>query len=165
MLADALQTLGFQAPVAIANLFNFVLIVLVVHFGFHKPIQKAIAKRKEMAQETVSAHTEAQTVYEKAKKDSEFTLQTARLNAADIIAEATNRAERITKLSEERSSAQSQLMIERARQQIVKEEAAVSETVRNALSPKIAQTIMNLAKQQDQSVHQAYTQTILGSLK
>jgi F-type H+-transporting ATPase subunit b len=99
-----LANLGFDWRVALANLVNFLVIILILkHFAF-KPIAKIINEREDKIKKGIEDAERADTELQMAKQVCEKTIADAKNEANKIIASSQSQSEKIiaeAKISQE----------------------------------------------------------------
>jgi F-type H+-transporting ATPase subunit b len=91
-LLNILGKVGFDWQVALANLFNFLIIFLILRKFAFKPIGKLIKERQETIDQGLKNAEENNKLLNNTKKDYEKILLDARKEANDIIQEAKKEA-------------------------------------------------------------------------
>lgn len=99
---EILNNFGIQPTLLIAQIVNFVIILILLKKFFYKPITKALEDRKKRIEESLKNADVIKEKLAKTQKESNEIIAQAQKNAQDLISEA---------------KAQSQIIIEQANQQ------------------------------------------------
>jgi len=125
---EVFKSFGIQPILLLAQIVNFLIILVLLRKFFYAPITKALEGRKKRIAESLQ---EADLIEEKLKKTNEDTakvLEEAQNNAQILITEAKNEAEKITERATvegrkiiEDALAEAKLQIEAERQKMQKQ--------------------------------------------
>lgn len=125
---EVFKSFGIQPVLLLAQIVNFLIILVLLRKFFYAPITKALEDRKKRIAESLQ---EANLIEEKLKKTNEDTtkiLEEAQNNAQILITEAKNEAEKITERATvegrkiiEDALAEAKLQIEAERQKMQKQ--------------------------------------------
>lgn len=103
IITTALDKLGFDWQIALANLVNFGLIFFLLNKLVFKKLAQSIQERKEIIEEGVNNSIQSETLLSQAKQDAEKTKQEAKQEALGIIADASHKAQEYTSDAEHRA--------------------------------------------------------------
>lgn len=103
IITTALDKLGFDWQIALANLVNFALIFFLLNKLVFKKLAQSIQERKEIIEEGVNNSIQSETILGQAKQDAEKAKQEARQDALGIIADASHKAASYTSDAEHRA--------------------------------------------------------------
>lgn len=87
-IGEILGKVGFDWQVALANLVNFLIIVIILKLFVFKPIQNVIKKRTEVIDGGLKNAEEAKDNLDKAKEERETIVNQAKKEAESIILDA-----------------------------------------------------------------------------
>lgn len=96
-----LAKIGFDWQVALANLVNFLIIVVILKIFVFKPIQDIITKRKEAIDKGLKDAEEAKLHLEKAQEERDVLVTQAKIDAESIILESREEGRRVKDRIEE----------------------------------------------------------------
>jgi F-type H+-transporting ATPase subunit b len=129
-----LATLGINLPVFIAQLVNFLLVLLVLWKFAYKPIvrmlderskkiEESVSRAKEIEQRLFAMDAEQQEVLSQAKADASRILDLARLDAEkrkhDLLESAKREVERVVVQGKEQLKTEKQQMIREAKAELI----------------------------------------------
>ena len=135
-----LGSVGFNWHVALANFFNFLIILFLLNKFFFKKIGKTIDERHHAIESGLQKARDAEVLLSKVDEEKRDILRQAHEKEASIIREgelkAKERAEKLTKAAEEE--------LEGKKAALQKEETTLRERLENELSEKAPYLVAKL---------------------
>lgn len=113
--------LGINLPSLITQFVNFGLLLALLWIFLHKPLGRVLAERRRRIEEGLHASEAAQEEAEAAKVQAEAEVQAGREQGQELVAQAQQIAARIQSDARDSATAESEAMLERARQEIQRE--------------------------------------------
>jgi F-type H+-transporting ATPase subunit b len=114
----AVEALGLNLPQLIAQIANFVVLLLLLRFTLYKPILKMLDDRKAKIAEGLTAAERARAEAQQAQANIQEQLDIARKQGQDLVANAQGVATRIQAEAREQSARDREAALERARAEI-----------------------------------------------
>src|SRR5437868_6054235 len=114
---EILQTLGVEPKLLIAQVVNFVLVLVVLRLLLYKPILKMLDERKKRIAESMAQAQTIQERFEKLEQEQEKIRKDAHAQAATIIAEAKASSKTIADDIMAQARAQAEALLARAQAQ------------------------------------------------
>lgn len=125
---EIIRNFGIQPILLLAQIVNFLIIILLLKKFFYGPITKALDERKMRIEESLRNADLIEQKLQETKQKTAQTLENALNEASRIISQAQQESERITNLDQEESRKtiaatllKAQAQIEQERQKIKKE--------------------------------------------
>lgn len=123
-----ISALGFNIPALIAQLVNFGLLLLVFSVFLYKPLFKVLDERKQRIEEGLEASEESKRRLTETEQEVAKELAKARQEGQTLIGEAQQMSARIQDEGREAARAESEQMLERARNEIqLERDAAIAD--------------------------------------
>lgn len=94
-MLETLGKIGFDWPVAVANLINFIIIFFILKRFAFKPIHKIVNERQKKIEEGIENALKAEANLLAAAKNKEQKIEEAKIEANQIIAIAQKKSDRI----------------------------------------------------------------------
>ena len=117
-MGEAFTALGINLPQLIAQIANFVVLLLILRFTLYKPVLNMLDQRRERIAEGLGAAEQARAEASDAQSRIQEQLDEARGQGQDIVANAQQVAARIQDEAREQSERDREAAAERARQEI-----------------------------------------------
>lgn len=114
----AVEALGLNLPQLIAQIANFVVLLIILRLTLYKPILKMLDERKQKIAEGLNAAEIARAEAASAQANIQVQLDAARREGQDIVANAQQIATRIQADAREQSARDREAALERARTEI-----------------------------------------------
>jgi F-type H+-transporting ATPase subunit b len=127
-MQEAVDALGLNLPQLIAQIANFVILLVILRLTLYKPILKMLDERRARIAEGLSAAETARAEASKAQADIQAQLNVARQEGQALVANAQQIAQRIQAEAREQSARDRETAMERARSEIqLERDRAVAE--------------------------------------
>jgi F-type H+-transporting ATPase subunit b len=120
-MGAAVDALGINLPQLIAQVANFIVLLLILRFTLYKPILRMLDERKQRIAEGLNAAETAREEAAAAQANIQQQLDQARREGQDIVANAQQVAGRIQAEAREQSERDREAYAARARQEIQQE--------------------------------------------
>jgi F-type H+-transporting ATPase subunit b len=117
-MGQAIEALGINLPQLIAQIVNFVILLILLRLTLYKPILKMLDDRRRRINEGLNAAEIARAEAASAQANIAAQLQAARREGQDIVGNAQQIAARVQAEAREEASRDRDATIERARQEI-----------------------------------------------
>jgi F-type H+-transporting ATPase subunit b len=116
-MLEILGKVGFDWQVALANLVNFFLVLIVLHFLVFKPLKKVIAERKRKIDEGLEYAKKAETALIEASSRKEDLLRDAYQESQDIITKAKEEKNKVLQSASEEANKEASQIRQNATQE------------------------------------------------
>lgn len=120
-MGQAIDALGINLPQLIAQIANFVVLLIILRLVLYKPILKMLDQRKQKIAEGLNAAEIARAEAAQAQANIQAQLDEARGQGQEIVASAQQIAARIQADAREQSNRDREVALERARAEIGQE--------------------------------------------
>lgn len=154
-MGDAFEALGLSLPSIIANMVNFIILLVVLRLVLFKPILKMLDDRRARIAEGLNAAETAREEAARAQANIQEQLDAARSEGQELVANAQNIANRIQAEAREQAASDREASLERARAEIQMErDRAIDELRREfaAITVKAAGKV--IGESLDENAHQ-----------
>ena len=127
-MGEAIDALGINGPQLLAQMANFIVLLVVLRFTLYKPILNMLDDRKARIAEGLGAADKARDEATAAQERIEEQIQQARQDGQEVVANAQQIAARIQQDAREQAERDRESFAERARQEIqLERDRAVSD--------------------------------------
>jgi F-type H+-transporting ATPase subunit b len=113
-----IDALGFNLPALIAQIINFVLLLIIFRMVLYKPLLKILDERKQRIQEGLDASDEAKRRLSQTEREVAKELEKARQQGQEQIAQAQQISARIQEESRQSARNEAEQLLERAKTEI-----------------------------------------------
>jgi len=113
-----ISALGFNLPALIAQIINFVLLLIIFRMVLYRPLLKILDERKQRIQEGLDASDEAKRRLSQTEQEVAKELEKARQQGQEQIAQAQQISARIQEESRQAARNEAEQILERARGEI-----------------------------------------------
>lgn len=141
MILEILGKVGFDWPVALANLINFLIIYLILRRFAFGPIQKTITERQNKIQKGLEDAKEADIKLQKAETSKEEMLIEARKEAHSVTTKASEQSAEIIKKAKADAELDAAKIKEDAAKFLEKEEQKMKENITAETSKLVAKAL------------------------
>lgn len=117
-MGEAVEALGINLPQLIAQVANFVVLLLILRLTLYKPILRMLDERKQKIGEGLGAAEQARVAASEAQANIQAQLDAAHREGQDFVANAQTVAARIQSEAREQSARDRAAATERARAEI-----------------------------------------------
>lgn len=149
---EALDSLGIDFKILLAQIINFLLLLLILRKFLYGPIVGMLDKRKKSIEEGLKNAEDARLAVEKAQEDYEQKISAAVKEADKILTEAKNQAKNEAEQIVSAANKNSTEMIEKTKKQIETEKTRIiSEAKRDLADLVIRATEKIIAKEPDKN--------------
>lgn len=149
---EALDSLGIDFKILLAQIINFLLLLLILRKFLYGPIVGMLDKRKKSIEEGLKNAEDARLAIEKAQEDYEQKISTAVKEADKILTEAKKQAKSEAEQIISAANKNSTEMIEKTKKQIEMEKTRIiSEAKRDLADLVIGATEKIIAKDPDKN--------------
>jgi F-type H+-transporting ATPase subunit b len=123
-----IDALGFNLPALVAQIINFVALLVIFRLLLYKPLLKMLDERKQRIQEGLEASDEAKRRLSQTEQEMAKELEKARQQGQEQIAQAQQIAARIQEEARQGARVEAEQLLERARGEIALErDSAIAE--------------------------------------
>ena len=117
-MGEAIDALGINLPQLIAQICNFIILLVILRLTLYKPILRMLDERKQKIAEGLNAAEIARAEAAQAQANIQEQLNTARQEGQELVANAQGIAARIQAEAREQSNRDREASLERARAEI-----------------------------------------------
>ena len=117
-MGEAIDALGINLPQLIAQIANFIILLVILRLTLYKPILRMLDERKQKIAEGLNAAEIARAEAAQAQANIQEQLNTARQEGQELVASAQGIAARIQSEAREQSNRDREAALERARAEI-----------------------------------------------
>lgn len=151
----AITDLGVNIPVLIAQLINFIALLILLRLFVYKPVLKMLDERRARIQEGLSAAERGREAGEEASKAAAAALDEARREGQQVVVNAQQVAQRVQEEARAQAQQQQEAMLERARAEIQQErDAAIAELRKEFADLTISAAEKVIGQSLDRQAHQ-----------
>lgn len=118
---EIIKNFGVEPVLLAAQIVNFLVLMAILRKFFYKPMLRLLKNRENTIRDGLQKAEEARKLLEKTKEEEKTILKKAREKASTFIKEAKEQSQNLEKEAKEIVKAQTERMIEDARQQIQRE--------------------------------------------
>src|SRR4051812_41054963 len=158
----AVEALGINLPQLIAQVVNFIVLLVILRLTLYKPILKMLDDRKVKIREGLTAAEQARAEAQQAQANIQSQLDTARREGQDLVANAQQIAARIQAESREQSARDREAALERARAEIqLERDRAIAELRGEFADLTVTAAEKVIGQSLDRTAHQRIIQETL----
>jgi len=155
-------SLGFNLPALIAQLINFVLLLIIFRMLLYKPLLNMLDQRKKRIEESIAASDEAKRRLSETEQETAKELDKARQEGQAVIVHAQQAANRLRDEETQRARAEAEQLIERARGEIALErDAAIAQLRREFAGLAVTAAERVIKKEIDAGTHRQLIDEVL----
>jgi len=155
-------SLGFNLPALIAQLINFVLLLIIFRLLLYKPLLNMLDQRKKRIQEGIQASDESKRRLSETEQETAKEMDRARQEGQGLIAQAQQAANRLREEETKRARAEAEQLIARARGEIALErDAAIAELPRALAGLAVTAAERVIKKEIDAGTHRQLIDEVL----
>lgn len=118
---DLLKNFGIEPVLLIAQIVNFLIILLILKKFLYKPVLDVLKTREKTIKEGLEKAKEGELLLEKALDKEKQILKNAQSQSKKLLDESKDQAKDLMKQAEKNSEKQAERILTQAREQIVKE--------------------------------------------
>jgi F-type H+-transporting ATPase subunit b len=154
--------LGFNLPALVAQLINFLLLLIIFRLLLYKPLLNMLDQRKKRIEEGIQASDEAKRRLAETEQETAQEMDKARQEGQALIAQAQQAANRLREEETQRARAEAEQLIERARGEIALErDAAIAELRREFAGLAVTAAERVIRKEIDEGTHRQLIDEVL----
>jgi F-type H+-transporting ATPase subunit b len=154
--------LGFNLPALVAQLINFVLLLIIFRLLLYKPLLKILDERKQRIQEGLEASDEAKRRLSETEQEVSKELEKARQHGQEQIAQAQQIASRIQEEARQGARAEAEQLLERARGEIqLERDSAIADLRREFADLTITAAERVIKEELDETKHRRLIEEVL----
>jgi len=155
-------SLGFNLPALIAQLINFLLLLIIFRLLLYKPLLNMLDQRKKRIEEGIAASDEAKRRLSETEQETAKELDKARQEGQALIVQAQQAANRLRDEETQRARADAEQLIERARGEIALErDAAIAQLRREFAGLAVTAAERVIKKEIDAGTHRQLIDEVL----
>ena len=155
-------SLGFNLPALIAQLINFLLLLIIFRLLLYKPLLNMLDQRKKRIEEGIAASDEAKRRLSETEQETAKELDKARQEGQALIVQAQQAANRLRDEETQRARAEAEQLIERARGEIALErDAAIAQLRREFAGLAVTAAERVIKKEIDAGTHRQLIDEVL----
>ena len=155
-------SLGFNLPALIAQLINFVLLLIIFRLLLYKPLLNMLDQRKKRIQEGIDASDEAKRRLADTEQETAKEIDKARQEGQALIVQAQQAADRLREEEKQRARSEAEQLIERAHSEIALErDAAIAELRREFAGLAVTAAERVIKKEIDAGTHRQLIDEVL----
>ena len=157
-----ISALGFNLPALIAQLINFLLLLLIFRMLLYKPLLKMLDERKKRIQEGLDASDEAKRRLSQTEQEVAKELEKARQQGQEQIAQAQQIAARIQEGARQGARQEADQLLARAKNEIdLQRDSAIAELRREFAGLTITAAERVIKEELDPEKHRRLIQEVL----
>ena len=157
-----IDALGFNLPALIAQIINFVLLLIIFRLVLYKPLLKMLDERKQRIQDGLDASDEAKRRLSQTEQEVAKELEKARPQGQEQIAQAQQIASRIQEESRQAARTEAEQLIERARGEIqLERDSAISQLRQEFAGLTISAAERVIKEELDENKHRRLIEEVL----
>jgi len=157
-----ISALGFNLPALIAQLINFLLLLLIFQVLLYKPLLKMLDERKKRIQEGLDASDEAKRRLSQTEQEVAKELEKARQQGQEQIAQAQQIAARIQEEARQGARQEADQLLARAKNEIdLQRDSAIAELRREFAGLTITAAERVIKEELDPEKHRRLIQEVL----
>ncbi len=165
-MGEAFDALGLSLPSIIANMVNFIILLVVLRLVLFKPIVNMLDDRRERIAEGLNAAETARAEAAQAQANIQEQLDQARAEGQEIIQNAQNVASRIQSEAREQAAKDREAALERARGEIqLERDRAIDELRREFASITVQAAGRVIGESLDENAHRRIIEETLAESK
>jgi F-type H+-transporting ATPase subunit b len=154
--------LGFNLPALIAQLINFVLLLVIFRLLLYKPLLKILDERKKRIQEGLDASDEAKRRLSQTEQEVANELEKARQEGQGLIAQAQQISARIQEEARQGARQEAEQLLTRARGEIqLERDSAIAEIRRQFAGLTITAAERVIKEELDPEKHRRLIEEVL----
>jgi F-type H+-transporting ATPase subunit b len=154
--------LGFNLPALVAQIINFLLLLVIFRLLLYKPLLKILDERKQRIREGLEASDEAKAQLANTEKEVAKELDKARQQGQEQIAQAQQIAARIQEEARVGARQEAEQLLERARGEIqLERDSAIAELRREFADLTITAAERVIKEELDETKHRRLIQEVL----
>ncbi|MBM3139330.1 MAG: F0F1 ATP synthase subunit B [Chloroflexi bacterium] len=116
--ASGIAALGFNLPGLVAQLVNFLILLIVLRLFLYKPILRVLDERKRRIEEGLQRSEQAASAAAASEGEARRAMEQARAEARDVVTRAQETASRLRGELEQQARADAKQIVSRAREEI-----------------------------------------------
>ena len=147
VLLDILGNIGFDWRVALANLFNFIIIFLLLDKFIFTKVKKSLDERKKAIAEGVEKAQKADTALVMAEEEKKGILKEAQIEANAITADAHNRAKQTVSQSVKDAEREAKGVLDDAQKSILQKELDSQKRIEKASTEMVISGMEKVLKE------------------
>ena len=157
-----ISALGFNLPALIAQLINFVLLLIIFRLILYKPLLKILDERKKRIQEGLDASDEAKRRLSQTEREVAKELEKARQQGQEEIAQAQQIAARSQEEARQGARQEAEQLLARAKNEIdLQRDSAIAELRREFAGLTITAAERIIKEELDPEKHRRLIQEVL----
>jgi F-type H+-transporting ATPase subunit b len=157
--------LGFNLPALVAQLVNFLLLLIIFRLLLYKPLLRILDERKKRIQEGLDASEEAKLRLSQTEQEVAKELEKARQQGQEQIAQAQQIAARIQEDARQGARTEAEQLLERARGEIrLERDSAIAEIRRTAADLTIRAAERVIKKEIDPATHRQLIEEVFSEV-
>jgi len=154
--------LGFNLPALIAQLINFVLLLVIFRLLLYKPLLRILDERKKRIQEGLEASDEAKRRLSQTEQEVAKELEKARHEGQGLIAQAQQISARIQEEARQGARNEAEQLLERARGEIqLERDSAIAQLRREFADLTITAAERVIKEELDENKHRRLIAEVL----
>ena len=154
-MGEAFTALGINLPQLIAQIFNFVILLVILRFTLYRPILRMLDQRRERIAEGLGAAEQARAEASDAQARIQEQLDEARGQGQEIVANAQQVAARIQDDARQQAERDREAAAERSRQEIqLERDRAIAELRAEFAGITVTAAERVIRQSLDESAHQ-----------
>jgi F-type H+-transporting ATPase subunit b len=147
--------LGLNVPVLVAQIVNFIALILVLRLFVYKPVLNMLHARTERIREGLQAAERGREAHAEANREAQEQLDAARREGQNIIAQAQQVGQRLQDDARGQAQTQAEALLQRARGEIqLERDNAIAELRREFADLTIAAAEKVIGQSLDRAAHQ-----------
>lgn len=164
--AGLLASLGIHGNQFIAQLINFLLIIIIVWFLILKPLTKKMAERQKLIEESLGNVKKIEENVRKSEQKYQERVDQAKVETNKMMERATGEAEQVAESIKTKSKREIEQLVEAAKRNIVLEKEAMTLELRLQTADLVVEALRKILTEKiDDKKDKVIIEEMLGKLK
>ncbi len=163
---EILKLFAIDWHLMLAQLINFAIVVAVLWYFALKPLTKTMKKRNDEIKKGLDNAAEAEKKISAVEKQVLDEIKRARAEAAKILVEAQEQADKNKQLQREKTQQEIEQMLDKAKQQITQEKKLMINEVKEEIGQMVINALQRiLGEKLSQELDKKYIEKVLKEIK
>ncbi|MDD5190916.1 MAG: F0F1 ATP synthase subunit B [Dehalococcoidales bacterium] len=159
---DKLAELGFSWPTLVAQIVNFIVLLVMLYFFAYKPVMKMLDQRAQKIKDSLDETQKIKDQAAVAEQDFKKRLEVASKEGQEVIARAMRSGEEARQRAQQEAKVEAQAVVEKARQEIQHErDEAIGELRQEFADLTIVAAEKVITKSLNKNDHQKLIEQVL----
>ncbi|MDH5442176.1 MAG: F0F1 ATP synthase subunit B [Candidatus Nomurabacteria bacterium] len=147
-ILEILGKIGFDWPVALANLVNFLIIFVLLKYFVFKPLARGIEARRKEIDEGLDNATSARTALQMAEQEKDGIVMDAKQQANIIIASAKQRGDELLSGTEITARERAEALVKKADKEIARSKKRMESELRGQAVQLVVSSVESILNEE-----------------